>query len=327
MTLMEDEIKESSEAILRTVKSVHDNSPKAAELIRAASFVILTGSGTSFNAGHSMLLNLVRAGIPALEIRAPDFSSYINGKFKKKTVVIVLSQSGESRDAITATELAIKSGASLIGVTNERESTLTKMSSVCLLTDAGRERSVAATKSFTAQLAALLLLKGDVENINYQGKIEEISKWVKTYAEDFSILDPAVKKLKEKIVILGDGYLYSIAMEAALKLRETANLTTDAFNLREYLHGPIRTLDRDTTVIILGRRNDENTEVVKTVSKYAGSVLEIGDTSNADVKIIPVEEYLKPLVYALPIQIMACRKTLSLGLNPDKPDKLTKVVR
>ncbi len=327
MTLMEDEIKESSEAIRRTGKSVHDNSPKAAELVKAASFVILTGSGTSFNAGHSMLLNLVRAGIPALEIRAPDFSSYINGKFKKKTVVIVLSQSGESRDAITAAELAIKSGASLIGVTNERESALAKMSSVCLLTDAGRERSVAATKSFTAQLAALLLLKGDVENINYQGKIEEISKWAKTYTEDFSILDPAVKKLKEKIVILGDGYLYSIAMEAALKLRETANLTTDAFNLREYLHGPIRTLDRNTTVIILGRRNDENTEVVEAVSKYAGSVVEIGDTSNADVKIIPVEECLKPLVYALPIQIMACRKTLSLGLNPDKPDKLTKVVR
>jgi Glucosamine 6-phosphate synthetase, contains amidotransferase and phosphosugar isomerase domains len=201
------------------------------------------------------------------------------------------------------------------------------MSSVCLITDAGKERSVAATKSFTAQLTALLLLKEDVENINYQGKIEEISKWAKTYTEDFSILDPAVKKLREKIVILGDGYLYSIAMEAALKLRETANLTTDAFNLREYLHGPIRTLDRDTTVIILGRRSEENTEVVETVNKYAGAVVEIGDTDNADVRVLSVEDCLKPLVYAIPVQIMACRKTLSLGLNPDTPDKLTKVVR
>jgi Glucosamine 6-phosphate synthetase, contains amidotransferase and phosphosugar isomerase domains len=83
MTLMEDEIKESSEAILRTVESVHDNSAKAAELIRAASFVIFTGSGTSFNAGHSMLLNLVRTGIPLWRSEPPIFHPISMGCSRK----------------------------------------------------------------------------------------------------------------------------------------------------------------------------------------------------------------------------------------------------
>ncbi len=327
MTLMENEIKENFQSMLKTIDSVGEEIDKASDLINAASFVIITGSGTSFNAGHSLLISLVRNGTPAIEIRAPDFSSYMERPFNGKVTVVVLSQSGESKDALDAAKIGMESGATVIGVTNEEGSTLAHMSKVCLITAAGREKSVAATKSFTGQLTALLLLKGNIEHVNYTEKIKEIAEWSRRYTEDFSALDGTVKELREKIVILGDGYLYTIAMEAALKFRETGNMTTDAYNLREYLHGPIRTLDRDTTVITLGRNDGRHEEVLEAVRKYAGSIVEIGESTNSNIKVMSVEDCMKPLVYAVPIQMLACSKALSLGLNPDTPDKLTKVVR
>ncbi len=327
MSIMIDEIKEESEAITKTIETVKDSMENAYNTILRSDYVIITGSGTSFNAGISLQISLMRKQIPAVAVRAPDFEYYIPEKLNKKIAIIVLSQSGESIDALTAMKLAHLSGGRVIGITNESQSNLAMNSDVAILTSAGPEHAVAATKSYISELTAIALLQGKLSNVNVVNHLNSISIWVKKTVDAHLEFQKVVSKLHNKIVFLGDGYLYGTASEAALKFRETGNLMTEYHNIREYLHGPIQTLDDDTTVMILNDGKNKQGEVLKEIRRYTDSVISVGSGQNDSINVFNTIEELMPIVQIVPLQILAYYKALSLGLNPDKPTKLNKVVR
>ena len=327
MTFMEKEIKEEPTAIKNTLLNITSKTEEVAKLIESTPFVIISGSGTSFHAGNILQLSLMKLGIPAMVIRSPELVYYLSNSFKDKPIILLLSQSGESKDILDCLSISRKLGIRVIGISNEAESNLIKNSDIGIATVAGREVSVAATKSFVAQLTTIYSLISKIKQSKVDNEIDKLLKWMEKFSSDFSFFAKTSNVIKKKVVILGNGFLNPIAMEGALKLKETSNLLTEAYNLKEYLHGPIQTLDKETTVIMLGDELLENTDIVEKIRMYAYNIIKIGESEGDDIKVLSTNEELKAIAYVVPLQILACLKTLELGLNPDRPSKLSKVVK
>jgi len=326
-TKMLKEILQEPSAIHASVKSSSTKIPEAVEAIKSSKLVYITGSGTSYHLGLIIQLNLLRSGIPAVAIRAPEFSHFISNKMKN-AISILISQSGESADILECLETCKKMDIRTICITNTKNSLLAKGVDIPLLTDAGAEESVAATKSFVSGLVPAYLV---LSMLNGFEGIEYLKSAAKEISEILGIrqtLEGLSSKFQRKIVFLGDGYLHPIAMEAALKFRETCNLTTDAYPVREYLHGPIQTLDNDTTVVIF--YNDQSIIIEDTEPKlrqYTSSVFKIGTSNTADIVLNPLEIALTPFIFATVIQLLANFTSVHLGLNPDSPTHLSKIVK
>lgn len=327
MSVMLDEIKQGSQSIISTMASIGDSARIAYDAITGSDYVIITGSGTSYHSGLPLQITLMRHQIPAVPVKAPDFINYVPSEFSRKVTAIVISQSGESSDALSAMEISRKAGARIIGITNEAKSTLALRSDVPMITAAGHEEALAATKSYVSQLTAGILLQGIVKATDFKGILKQVSRWYSDVCTDTVTYEKMGRGLKNKIVLLGNGFLYTTALEGALKFKETCNLLTEAYQLREYLHGPIQTLDGDTTVFILKREGEDYSRVEGDVKKYAGQVITIGTSLGNDVVVKEVPDEVSPVVYILPIQLMANFKAISMGMDPDKPEKLTKVVK
>lgn len=327
MFRMLDEIREEGRTIRDTLKSSHAPAKEIAQKLKNSDYVIITGSGTSFHAGMPLQISLLRKEIPALMVKAPDFSSYLPQHMSRNVSVLILSQSGESADALNALDRAASAGAWTAGITNESESQLSSKVNIPIITAAGHEDAVAATKSYIAQLTAVSMIESYILEFKAEATLEEIAHWYDESLRNFESFEKKAETIKDKIAILANSYLYSSASEAALKFRETGNLVTDAYPAREYLHGPIQTLDKNTTVIMLDDGNTDFTNVRSEVSKYTDSIFSIGPGEEYDVTVPKVREEFMPLVFALPIQLLSYYKSVGLGLNPDNPGKLTKVVR
>lgn len=327
MFRMLDEIMEGSRTILDTVKASYASAEEIAEKLKNADYAIIAGSGTSFHAGMPLQLSLLKNEIPAVMVKAPDFSSYIPEKIKREVAVLILSQSGESIDALNALDRAMAAGAWTGGITNEPNSMLSARANLSIITAAGHEDAVAATKSYVAQLTAVSLIEANLNGFRAEEMLKEIALWYSHALKNLGSFEEKASEIKEKIAVLGNGYLYSSACEAALKFRETGDLVTDAYPAREYLHGPIQTLDKNTTVILLDDGRADLKAVRASVAKYAGSIFTIGCGANDEIVVPSVREELMPLVFALPIQLLSYYKSVKLGLNPDSPGKLTKIVK
>lgn len=327
MSIMLKEISEGGRAIEDTIVSVQNNLKLAGDMISQSEYVIITGSGTSYHSGLSLQISLLLKEIPAIPVKAPDFTNYIPEKFSKRVAVIIISQSGESSDALRALKLAKENGAHTIGITNEEKSALAEGSDIALVTSAGHEEAIAATKSYVSQLTAIEMLRGVLNNGDTRDELKSVSKWYRETTSNSESFRSIAEGLADKLVFLGDGYLFTTAMESALKFKETCNLSTEAYQVREYLHGPIQTLDSGTTVLLFRPRSEIYLEVMNELKKYTDKVLIVGPDEDDDIKIMSVKRFLRPLAYILPIQLMAYYKALSLNLNPDKPEKLSKVVK
>lgn len=326
-TKMLKEILQEPLAIHASIKSSSPKIPEAVEAIKNSKIVYITGSGTSYHLGLIIQIHLLRSGVPAVAIRAPEFSQFISDKMKS-AISILISQSGESADILECMETCKKMNIRTICITNTKNSTLAEGSDIPLLTDAGPEESVAATKSFVSGLVPaylILSMLNGLEGIEYlKLAAQEINKIL----EIRQTLESLSSKFLSNIVFLGDGYLHPIAMEAALKFRETCNLTTDAYPVREYLHGPIQTLSNDTTVVIF--YNDQSlgiNGIEIRLRQYTSSVIKIGTAKTADLILNPLEIALTPFIYATVVQILANFTSVNLGLNPDSPTHLSKIVK
>jgi len=331
-TIMFQEILQEPETITNTVNSVGDNILKAVKLIRKAKIVYVVGSGTSYHAGIVMQIGLINSGVPAIAVRAPEFS-YFTPPDNKDVLVILISQSGESRDILVALNLCRKNGYVTIGITNGPDSSLAKGTDLCILTLAGEERSLAATKSHIAQLIVSHLLVNSVRNDkkldDYMEKSKKLASQIKDFIEKSDHWLKLSSKITGRVIFLGDGLLHAEAMEGALKFEETANLITEAYPMGEYLHGPIQVLKEEDTVIILKGRDEKECErLISKLSNYTKNIIKIGQDKDSTIRI-PDSEIVTfdPILYVIPIQLIANYKTVSLGLDPDRPTHLNKVVK
>ena len=326
-TIMFKEINFSPEAVRKTLESVRQECSYTSELLKTSKYVYIVGSGTSYHAGMVLQIGLLKRGIPAVTVKAPEFSHYLPENENSGITAILISQSGESRDILDSLYAAKDKGFSTVCITNTRDSSLSVGSDISIVTEAGLEKALAATKTFITALATVELIIQELD-----GKNPEEHDLLPTNLKDY--LDHSTDKVlkfaaavRNKVVVLGNGYLHALALEGALKFKETATIETEAYPVREYLHGPIQSLNGETTVILLHRPEEEVEAVMEQIKKQTGSIIRIGFDEDDEIRLENVPEDHMPALFALPLQLMANYKSVSLGRDPDHPQYLTKVVK
>lgn len=311
--------------------------------------IYITGSGTSYHASliaqfaFSTLTELLTVAIPASE-----FTSWIPPVISKKTLLIAFSQSGESSDILTATRTALDRGINTLAITNTPSSSITKMSDYTLLTYAGEELAVTATKSYTAQLATVFLLvlqlwskqRFKLEYIRgLQRKLLTSSALI---TETIHLTDNRMQQLAEKysdkniFFLLGRGPNYATALEGALKLKETCNMFAEGFATREFLHGPIQLVDEKSLIFIVLPKDEvkDDLGLVRILKKFGAQIVLLSEQKNkpkGDSIVIGIPagfpKIFSPILYIIPLQLFSYYSSIVRGLNPDTPKKLTKIVK
>jgi len=355
---MHKEIHEQPKAIQATINSAMHNDEldinvfgvKAAQIFTQIENIQIVACGTSFHAGcvaKYWLENL--AQIPCQVEVASEFR-YRKIALKSKTLLITLSQSGETADTLTALRISKKLNfMASLAICNSEQSSLVRESDMVFLTKAGIEVGVASTKAFTTQLTALLLLtlilgnlrKAITENDlktrlsalqNLPAIIYEVlalENTIEKVAEDFAE--------KEHSLFLGRGTMYPVALEGALKLKEISYIHAEGYPAGELKHGPLALVDSDMPVVVVAPNNSLLSKLkanLQEVKARGGQLLVFADNKaqmqNSDgikvVNIPTVGGFLAPILYSVPLQLLAYYVAVLKGTDVDQPRNLAKSV-
>ncbi len=322
MHFMLEEIRSESAIVENYKAKEFDNFENILRILAESDVIYAVGNGTSYHAALYLSILLNRTGQSCF----PVFSSETDQLFLKKgpkMAAIVFSQSGGSVDAINSVEELKRVEARVIGITNIPNSELDKRSDFKINTDVGKEESLAATKSHLSQLLVSLKIALHGKNENLDALMGDIER----YAGMIISKDTAIRRLAERstanTVFLGSGLLYPVALEASLKLMETSNAISYAFPTREFLHGPKQILDKNWSVFMFSRDN----KVEKDLNQYAKSVLDVTDFMKEEYGISKINEVTWSILLLIFGQLFAYYSSIYRGLNPDKPSKLSKVVK
>lgn len=311
--------------------------------------VQIVACGTSYHAGMVARYWLEGiAGIPCQVEVASEFR-YRSFVVQPDTLFVTLSQSGETADTLAALRAAKTAGyAAALAICNVPESTLVRESDLILLTRAGPEIGVASTKAFTTQLVALFLLTialGRGRHIDAASEAEMIHELnsLPKQIEQALTLDADIKKLAESFVtkhhtlFLGRGAQYPIALEGALKLKEISYIHAEAYPAGELKHGPLALVDDDMPVVVVAP-NDRLLEKLKSnlqeVRARGGELIVFADaearlTNGPNVRVLAmpvVAKTLAPLLYTIPLQLLAYHVAVLKGTDVDQPRNLAKSV-
>ncbi|MFA7554905.1 MAG: glutamine--fructose-6-phosphate transaminase (isomerizing) [Spongiibacteraceae bacterium] len=310
--------------------------------------VQIIACGTSYHAG--MVAQYWLEGIAGIPCRVEVASEFRYRKFvvQPDTLLLTISQSGETADSLAALRLAKTLGyASTMTICNVAQSSLVRESDLALMTEAGPEIGVASTKAFTTQLVALLLLTVAIGRRRKLSKETEASivralhslpeMMQKTLAMDEHINEVS-KAFAEKhhALFLGRGALWPIAMEGALKLKEISYIHAESYAAGELKHGPLALVDADMPVIAVAP-DDELLEKLKSnleeVRARGGELFvftnKISGFSNEDIHLInvpSVPDIIAPIIYTLPLQLLSYHVAVLKGTDVDQPRNLAKSV-
>jgi glucosamine--fructose-6-phosphate aminotransferase (isomerizing) len=321
----------------------------AAEILDAVKSVQILACGTSYHAGcvaRNWFEGL--AGIPCRVEIASEFR-YRHPVADPDALVITISQSGETADTLAALRHAKEIGfGPSLGVINAPESSLVRESDLVLMTRAGPEIGVASTKAFTTQLTALLMLVcvlGRRHQLSAQDEAEIVSQLrsLPHACERVLELDTQINKLSERFadkqhaLFLGRGVQYPVAMEGALKLKEISYIHAEAYPAGELKHGPLALVDADMPVVIVAP-NDELLEKLKgnmeEVRARGGELYVFADhqagvRAGENVHVMEISETgpnVTPIVYTIPLQLLAYHVAVLKGTDVDQPRNLAKSV-
>lgn len=354
---MQKEIYEQPNAIKNTVAGrishgqvdLSELGSKANELLTQVEHIQIVACGTSYNSGMvSRYWFESLAGIPCDVEIASEFR-YRKSALRRNSLIITLSQSGETADTLAALRLAKELGyLGSLAVCNVAGSSLVRESDLAIMTHAGTEIGVASTKAFTTQLTVLLMLVAKLSRLKGQdaaieqdivhglqalpSRIEQMlsqDKRIEALAEHFSD--------KHHALFLGRGDQYPIAMEGALKLKEISYIHAEAYAAGELKHGPLALIDADMPVIVIAPNNElleklkSNIEEVRARGGelYVFADRDAGFTSSDNMHIIEmphVEEVIAPIFYTVPLQLLSYHVALIKGTDVDQPRNLAKSV-
>jgi len=342
MSRMVEEIRQQPEALERTLSHQTRAIGKFRRFLeeRRPRMVVIVARGTSDNAAQfGRYLIEIMTGIP-VSLAAPSVHSIYGATLDYRDALIVgISQSGESTDISAVMEQARRSGAMTVGITNEPESTLASMADYVFQVRAGREKSVAATKTYTGQLLSLYLLAhalgakiqlGDLEAIP-----ESVASALKLEAEIAELAGHY--SLMRSAAVVARGLNYANAFEFALKMMETSYVVAERFSAADFLHGPIAMVDHNLPIFLFGPSGPTWASLHETLEKIramkAKTVI-ITDKSNREAapfasSVIRVPEKLRelytPIPYIVPAQLFAAALAHAKGLDADQPRGLRKV--
>ncbi|MCA2213420.1 SIS domain-containing protein [Jidongwangia harbinensis] len=302
--------------------------------------VVFVGRGTSDHAAlYGAYLTEIRLGIPVGLASPSTITLYGARPDLSDALVVGVSQSGGSPDLTGVLTVARETGALTLAVTNNPDSPLTRAAELSIDVAAGHERAVAATKTYTAELLALLLL---VEGIragdgrlpaDERAALDKLPQLAADVLTDTGADTLAQRyRFASRLVTTGRGYAYPTARETALKLMETSYLPALAFSGADLLHGPLAMTDPDVPVLAVvgdGPGGRAMSDVVNRLGERRADVVTVGpaDVAGASGRLaVPaVDERYAPLLDILPLQKLALALALARGEDPDAPRGLNKV--
>jgi glucosamine--fructose-6-phosphate aminotransferase (isomerizing) len=309
--------------------------------VRRPQVVVLAARGTSDNAAiYGRYLIETHLGVP-VSLAAPSVVTLYGARLRLRgTVVIGLSQSGQSPDIVRFVEEARAAGALTVAMTNAPHSPLARAAHEVLFLHAGPEHSVAATKTYTAQLALLsLLIAHAAEDLALVRAHERLPEAAAAALRAEPAVRPAAVLLKRRreCLVTSRGLNFGTALEGALKLKESSGVVAEALSSADLLHGPIALVERGFPVIIAappGRALRHLTNLLRGLRRLGAQTIVLSSArqplEEADFPVpLPLvgKEALTPHVYIVPLQLLAYHVARLRGLDPDRPRGLRKVTR
>lgn len=346
------EIYEVPDALISTSLSLMDKYLRLSSMILyGAKNIYIIGNGTSLHAGMLASYYLLQNGLNANVISAAEFPYYALNNVTTGTVIVAISQSGETSDVIRSVKLAKQRGAVIVGVTNYVGSRLALESNVYLPIAAGPEMAVPATKTFTSTILALLELSyyvGLNTNKRTQSDISSLNENVKALSKSLKEIMPRLEKsaeeIAEKIYTWGDfyvassGIMYPLALEGALKLKEASGVHAEGFQMGELMHGPLTLATKGLPIIFIRPVEDEAQELYYKVlenSKQKGANLiaiesyddrQKGEEGLLRLSVIKTVKDLMPISVAVALQMLAYKIGVKRNMPIDTPPALVKAV-
>ena len=317
--------------------------------IEAAKRIVIVGCGTSWHAGLIAEYLFEEYAQVSVEVEYASEFRYRKPVLSSDDVVILISQSGETADTLAALELAKSKGATVLGICNVVGSTLSRETEAGVYTHAGVEIGVASTKAFTAQVTVLTMIalklakrKGTISDKDYKMLVKELSEIPekgRAILEDGEKIKAIAEKYQEAVnaLYLGRGYLFPVALEGALKLKEISYIHAEGYAAGEMKHGPIALVDNNLPVVVVAPQDDYYEKVVSNIQEVKarkGNVIAVvteGDKGlkemvNDIIEIPKSHHAVAPLLAVIPLQLMAYHIALLKGCNVDQPRNLAKSV-
>ena len=327
------EISEQPDTILRSENN--DQIQQFVNSIKQAKNLYITGSGTSYNAAEiAKYLMSKFAKIKINTVISSEFP-FSPDDIEQDSTLITISQSGESADVLEAVRIAKKSRTNILSIVNHPNSSLSQESSLTIGLNCGPEIGVAATKSFTSQLATLYKITDKLCNGCINPDWVKVSAVISQILSNHSRIKEIAKNLKEisDIYVLGRGIHLSIAREAALKLKELSYIHAEAIAGGELKHGPLALMDSNVYVIIINPNDSTYSDAMNSANEIKARGAKIIGISDKEsdiydywIEIPQTDEILYPIIEIIPIQLLAYYTALEKKTNPDYPRNLAKSV-
>jgi glucosamine--fructose-6-phosphate aminotransferase (isomerizing) len=309
--------------------------------------IVIIACGTAYNAGLVGKYAIEKWGQIPVDVELASEYRYREPSLDKKTLVIPISQSGETMDTLMALRYAKSKGATIFSVCNTNGSTIGRESDAVLYTHAGPEIAVASTKAFATQLIAMYLIGLEIgkslDNLSKKevnAIVEQLSALpakVEQVLETVEPLRELTRKFKdaESVLFLGRHVGYPTALEGALKLKELAYMHAEGFAGGELKHGPIALIDKGTPVVaimpaehsVLAEKMASNIQEVKARGAVVIAISEF-DFVGADhlIRIPKIDQLLQPVLAVVPLQVIAYEMAVARGNDVDQPRNLAKSV-
>jgi glucosamine--fructose-6-phosphate aminotransferase (isomerizing) len=298
--------------------------------------IVLAARGTSDNAAQfGRYLFELTTGIP-VSLAAPSVYTLYGAKVRlEDALVIGVSQSGESTDVNIVIEAAKERGAMTAGVTNEPASTLARIADHAVLVRAGKEQSVAATKTYTGQLLAMYLIAHALGAAIDLEQLRRIPAWAAAAMKtETDAASAAIRyRFMERCVVIGRGLNYANAFEMALKLMETCYVIAERFSGADLLHGPIAMVEQGFPAFLFSPPGVTEAPMAETAAKLEArgaetfAIRSSGAPARGIHLDVALEELYTPIPYIIPAQFFAAHLSREKGFNPDQPRALSKVTK
>ncbi|WP_213804262.1 SIS domain-containing protein [Granulicella sp. dw_53] len=322
-----------------------------------ANEIVIAASGSSRHAGMVAELTIEELSGFGVDVEYASEYTYRPQKALKGATVIVISQSGETADTLAALRKANAVGSQSLAITNVATSTMAQEASASFPIEAGRERAIPATKSFTGQLLniymlALLLAESrkTISSIGLKERLEELATLPVRIAAQLEGWEKSVREIAgqfgsaKSFLFLGRGVHYPIAREGALKLKESAYLHAEGYPSGELKHGPNALVGKDTSLVMIAtvdrsredsvQRYEKSLQLMRDMREQGADILAIANTGDGDVAglathtifVEEMREDLLPICEVIPLQLLAYFMAINNGIDVDRPRNLTKAV-
>jgi len=339
---LHDEILEQPDVLAGLINTQRENIEGVVNSIGSPKSIFIAARGTSDNAAryakyvwgsyNRVPVTLATPSLFSIYHKPPDLSGML---------VIGISQSGESPDILAVIEEANRQKCNTLAITNQRDSPLAIQSDFLIDIQAGVELSVAATKSYSAQLGVITMLSAAWNNNDYQWKeLQQVPEFMTKALEAETVISTYASRYRymNQCVVLGRGYNYATAFEWSLKLKELTYVGAQPYSSADFLHGPIALVSNGFPVFAIAPQGEVFDDMAKLLSELKhnrqADLFLISDNQKlltlADCPIpipIGIPEWLTPIIGIIPAQLFSYHLTRIKGFNPDAPRGLSKVTR